>query len=421
MEEIISSIIINPGSFKCETKAPSSKSMSIRAIAAACLSRLGLLIYDYSDCLDGRAALNCAKTLGLNFTISGRELRVKGGIKRKKRPVVLDCGESALTVNLFSFISALHNEKTIVTGNSTLNKRNFSELESALTQLGYTCKSNNGYLPFEISGKICNHQITIDGSTGSQVLSGLLMSMPLYDEDTRINVNNLKSKPYITMTLHVLSKLGIAVENNNFEVFNIKKKQQFRRSIIRIDGDWSGASFLMVAAAIAGKLEIKGLDIDSELADWDIINNLANTKALVIIQGPYIFVEKMSLNPIFCNLSDNPDLFPPLAVLACYCERTSVLIGVSRLVNKESNRAQALSTELTKLGANIKIDTENDCMIITGGKLHGGTVNSWNDHRIAMALGIAALGCDSPVKIINSECVSKSYPGFWKVLKKSIC
>jgi 3-phosphoshikimate 1-carboxyvinyltransferase len=183
-----------------------------------------------------------------------------------------------------------------------------------------------------------------------------------------------------------------------------------------VEGDWSGAAFLLVAGVIAGEMVVTGLDVFSSQADRAILQPLMQTGAGLSIEEKQVTARPGNLQPFHFNATDCPDLFPPLAALAAYCNGTSVIEGVHRLIFKESDRASVLQMELGKLGVEVII--QDDLMVIKGGQpVKAGNVNSHGDHRIAMALGVLALKAEGEVIIENAEVIHKSYPGFYKDLE----
>jgi 3-phosphoshikimate 1-carboxyvinyltransferase len=217
------------------------------------------------------------------------------------------------------------------------------------------------------------------------------------------------------MTLQVLEKFGIEVNNYNYTLFRIPGNQKYKATAFEVESDWSGGAFLLVAGAINGDLSIEGLRADSRQSDKAILSALDKAGATLSISDNSIGIKKSDLNSFEFDATESPDLFPPLVALASYCKGVSGIKGVSRLEHKESNRAQALKDEFTKM--NIKIEISGDYMLVTGGRVIGNHVNSHEDHRIAMATAVAALGATDQVYIKDSHCIAKSYPGFFDDLR----
>jgi 3-phosphoshikimate 1-carboxyvinyltransferase len=277
------------------------------------------------------------------------------------------------------------------------------------------CTSSGGFLPLVIQGPLIGGKCEIDGSVSSQLLTGLLMALPLAARNSEIKVNNLKSKPYIDMTIQILKSFGITIENKGYSLFHIQGNQKYIPHNYTVEGDWSGGAFLLVAGAINGELSVKGLRRDSMQSDMSIINALENAGVNIIIGEDQIEITKSELKAFEFNATESPDLFPPLVALASYCEGISTIKGVSRLIYKESDRAKALKEEFGKM--KVKIEINDDVMHVTGGRPQGARVESHDDHRIAMALAVASLGATGRVSIRDSQCVAKSYPVFFDDLR----
>jgi 3-phosphoshikimate 1-carboxyvinyltransferase len=341
-------------------------------------------------------------------------MKITGG--RILREHKLNCGESGLAVRMFSPIAALWPEEILMTGAGSLKKRPMTMIEEALLQFKVGCTSNNGYLPLSIKGPLKGGDCEIDGSISSQLLTGLLMALPVAGKNSVISVNNLKSRPYIDMTLQVLDKFGIKVSNDNYSKFIIPGKQEYKAVRYEVESDWSGGAFLLVSGAVSGEITVQGLRTDSRQSDRAIITALDKAGAKLKVSEDTITVSASEMKAFEFDSTESPDLFPPLVVLASYCKGISGIKGARRLIHKESNRAAALVEEFAKLG--IKIEVSDDYMIITGGKVSGGRVNSHEDHRIAMALATAALSASGKVSIKDSHCIGKSYPGFFDDLQK---
>jgi 3-phosphoshikimate 1-carboxyvinyltransferase len=285
--------------------------------------------------------------------------------------------------------------------------------------LGVDIVTNNGELPINLKGPLMPFDFQMDGSLSSQFLTGILFAISHKTEkQVNIDVSNLKSAPYIDITLEVLKDFGCDVINENYERFIINPPRKIEKTLIcDIEGDWSSASFLLVAGAIAGSIELKGLSLNSKQADRAIITALSLAEARISISDELIKVEKpfgnRKLRPFHFDATHCPDLFPPLVALAAYCDGISIIEGVNRLFHKESNRANSLQETFVKLG--VKIILQDDWMIVHGGEaVTGGVIHSFQDHRIAMACSVAGLSAMSAVTVEESEVVKKSYPRFYK-------
>jgi 3-phosphoshikimate 1-carboxyvinyltransferase len=404
---------VGPSYVKGNIKAPSSKSMTQRAIAAALLAEGVTTIINPSYCDDSLAAMSIAVALGAKVMPGTGEMKITGSTQLKENK--LHCGESGLAVRMFSPIAALYPAEIIITGTGSLKKRPMSMIADALRQFGVKCDSENGYIPLTIKGPMKGGFCEIDGSISSQILTGLLMALPAAAEDTEIRVFNLKSRPYVDMTLQVLERFGIRISQNSYDQFKIPGNQKYKATRFEVESDWSGGAFLLVAGAINGDVTVEGLRPDSRQSDKTILSALDKAGALLSINENAITVKKSDLKAFEFDATEAPDLFPPLAALASYCKGVSGIKGVPRLMHKESNRASAIVEEFGKM--NIKVEISGDYMLVTGGKPSGAHVSSHDDHRIAMAEAITALGASDKVYIKDSHSVAKSYPGFFDDLR----
>ena len=405
--------ILQPSAINGSIKAPASKSMTQRAIAAALLADGQSIIHNPSYCDDSLAAMSIAVGLGARVEPQVNQLKITGSAILKETK--LNCGESGLAIRMFSPIVALYPSEITMVGANSLKKRPMIMIEEALNQLGVKCKSSDGFLPITIQGPITGGHCEIDGSISSQLLTGLLMALPLASKDSEIKVKNLKSKPYIDMTLQLLNSFGISVENSDYTLFRIPGNQKYVPHNYTVEGDWSGGAFLLVAGAISGQLTVKGLRSDSRQSDISVLKALKMAGVQMIIGEDQVEISKSELKPFEFDATESPDLFPPLVALASYCSGISTIKGVSRLIFKESNRAKTLMEEFGKM--NVKIEVTDDIMSITGGRPDAAWVESHDDHRIAMATAVASLGATGRVSIRDSQCVAKSYPGFFDDLR----
>ena len=376
---------IFPSEYNGTLIAPPSKSYMQRAIALAVLSEGTTIIRNSCRSEDSMSALSMADDLGAIIKIENKKTIIQGskGVLKDQ----LNAGESGLGVRSFMPIVALHDKKITIKGRGTLNSRPIHFIESPLRQLNVEVSTTNGYLPVTIQGPIQGGKIKIDGSISSQVLTGLLIALPKAKNDSVVSVNRLQSIPYIDMTMQIISDFGIKIQYDNYEEFFINGNQNYIAQDYKIEGDWSGAAFHMVAAAISGSLNIKGLNIQSKQADRKILVALENAGAQLSYSYNSVKVKKGKLKAFHFDATHCPDLFPPLSNLAAQCKGTSIIKGIHRLIYKESNRALAIQEEWKKLG--IQVSIKKDEMHITGGRIKGGKINSHNDHRIAMMGAVA--------------------------------
>ncbi len=406
--------VVTPGRINGTLNPPSSKSYAQRALAAALLcpgvSRLG----NIELCDDTKAALRTIEALGATLhPIDSSTIEIKGGFAPHSSQISV--GESGLSTRLFTPIAALSSTPIRIDGYGSLLSRPMHMMIAPLESAGVIVKHNNGHLPFEVCGPLRGGTIEVDGSLSSQFITGLLLALPTAAQDTILRVNNPVSLPYIDMTIDTLSRFGVEISHQNYTEFYIKALQEYQPVSFDIEGDWSSASTLLVAGALAGSVELTNLSTLSKQADRAIVEALIASGAQVESTDKSVKVTAATLHPFDFDATQSPDLFPALVALAAACNGTSHIKGVKRLAHKESNRAQTLQSEYAKVG--ITIDINGDEMTIHSGKIHSATVTSHNDHRIAMSLATVALIADGPITIENSGSVSKSYPLFFEDLE----
>ncbi len=395
-------------------KGPSSKSEMQRAVAAALLAEGRTTIVNPSDCEDSLSSLDMIKRLGAEVKEDADFIEIDGGFNVKNSTI--DCGESGTSARMFTPIVSLSGSEITLTGHGSLLKRPVSLIEDSLRHLGMEISSNNSMLPVRVSSRIRGGETTIDAGLSSQFLTGLLMALPCAENDSIVHVNNLKSRQYIDITIKILKYFNIEIVNDDYRNFTIRGNQKFSPCKVEIEGDWSGAAFLLCAGAIAGDVTVMGLQNNSVQPDRAFMDALIMAGADVTVEGSSIRVKNSELNAFDFDATDCPDLFPPLAALAMFCEGETRLKGTHRLTHKESNRALTIKEEFEKLNGRVLL--EGDYMIISGSELTGNTIDPHKDHRIAMACSVAGLKCSSPVVITDSECVNKSYSTFFEDMAK---
>ncbi len=411
MKQIISSSAIS-GSIT----PPCSKSYAQRALAVALLADGESTIGNLELCDDTRSAIRCIEALGAEVTlIDDSTIRVRGGLA--PRTDRLHIGESGLATRLFTPIASLHNQPITINGEGTILYRPISMMIDPLRQLGVEVRDGGGFLPIQVCGPMQGGEVAVDGSISSQFLTGLLLSLPMAQNDTTIYVKNLKSLPYVDMTIDTARRFGVEIAHKDYCEFFIEGNQYYTATDYMIEGDWSGAAPMFVAGAVAGEVTVENIRSLSLQADTAIIDALISAGAEVESTDNAITVRHRRLKAFEFDATHCPDLFPALVALAANCEGTSTLYGTERLLHKESNRAVTLAEEYAKAGIEVDIDEQN-IMRVRGGKIHGCTADSHGDHRIAMSMAIAALTADAPITIEGAECVAKSYPSFFDDLEQ---
>jgi len=401
-------------------KVPPSKSYTHRAIIASALSDGTSKIFSplFSD--DTLATINACKSLGVPIVEANGCLEVKGGkLKQPKNPI--NCRLSAATLRFMTAVASLVEGKTVLTGEEGLLKRPIGPLVKALNQLGIHCEARGEYPPVTVYGGSLNGgEASIVGDVSSQFISGLLFVTPLAKNNSKIVLTSqLESKPYVQLTLEVLRKHGVNVKVlGDHEGYVTNGNQKYKPYNHRVPGDFSSASFLMAAAAITGsKIRLKNLDVQTrKQPDIEILDILEKMGVKIVLEEDCVTVEGGKLEGISLDAKNIPDLVPISVVLACYAEGETKIKNVRRLRIKESDRVEAITSELVKMGGKI-LKLENELIVEGVGRLKGATINPHKDHRIAMACAVAALGAEGKTKILDAECVKKSYPNFFQDLK----
>ena len=427
-------------------RMPASKSFAQRAIVAAALAEGVSELRGYQPCADSEAAVAAARALGAEVSLRDGVLTIRG-IGPLDHPLgleTLSVGESGLLTRLMiPVLARVCAGPVTVTGEGTLPGRPLSGANDIMAAFGVVL-SNLGrssrkdvYVPLRIDGRLMPGRADISGKGGSQLISGLLMALPLAGSPSALFVHEPRSIPYLFITLDVLRKFGIRianemegdeafVETRDWSLctaihFKIKGGQHYKAASFDIEGDWSGAAPFLVAGAVFGGVRLTGLDTSSLQADLTLMDILVEAGAsLSQDEDGTINVRKAPLRAFQVDLNHAPDLFPAVAVLAAFCPGESRVAGVGRLLGKESNRAAALEDMLLRMGVDVSV--EGDEMVINGHALSrrlldgtllkGGAFSSHHDHRMVMALSVASLGTDIPVVIDDVDCVAKSFPAF---------
>ena len=411
---------VSSGSIRGTIAPPSSKSYAQRAIALALLAEGRSILRNIEFCKDTRSALKCIEALGAKVEfLDESTIAIEGGLNPQSDTLCV--GESGLATRLFTPIASLNPTPITIEGEGTLLYRPMTMMIEPLRQLGVQVRDGGGFLPIEVQGPIHGGDITVDGSVSSQFITGLLLALPLAQEDTTLHVTSPVSIPYIDMTIDTARRFGVEIMHNegDYTQFFIEGRQHYTPADIAIEGDWSGAASILVAGAIAGEVTVKNISTLSKQADTAICHALERAGAGLIIEQDSITISKRKLHGFEFDSTHAPDLFPALAALAAAAEGESVIIGTDRLRHKESDRAETIRREYEKLGIEVDI-SEKNIMRIRGGEILPATTFSHNDHRIAMSIAVSALRCKEGVVIENAECVEKSYPTFFEDLESLI-
>lgn len=398
-------------------EAPSSKSYTHRAIAISSLSEEESKIKNPLVSRDTLSTIRGVRALGADVEKTPSMVRIRGFGNKPETPMdVIDLRNSGTSLRFIIGISSLlENGSAVLTGDKSLRQRPNQPLLDAINAIGANSFSTNrdGTPPIVVEGKLRGGEVKIRGDVSSQFISSLLIATPSCEEDTHIKpIPPVKSKPYIDMTIDVLEEADVSIRDRYF----VEGKQEFSSISYEVPGDYSSSSNILVMGALFGDIEVTGLKRESLQADYRILELLENAGAKIVHGENYVGVEQANLVPFRADLSKSPDLFPILAVLGSFIEGDVVLENVSHIRYKETDRIEVMKKELTKMGVETRI-TEDD-FIVVGNDPKGASVSGHGDHRIVMALTVAALGTDEVSEISGVESVEVSYPNFFTHLKK---
>lgn len=425
---------------------PASKSFAQRAILCAALAKGRSVLDGYSPCGDSEAAIRVAEAIGAKVSREGSTLTIEGsGATAASLSLeTLGVGESGLLARMMiPLMSVLNGRPVTITGEKTLLRRPLTGAVNKMAAFGVMLHNASDsvkreiHVPVVVKGPLIPGTADVSGADGSQLISGLMMALPLCGKPSTVYVGEPKSIPYMFITQDVLRRFGIKVatemegdaellEQQDWScccgmTFSIPGRQSYKGADFRIEADWSAAANFLVAGAIFGGAELEGLDTSSVQADISIMDILVDAGAVVSeLEDGTVCVRKAPLQGFETDLSHAPDLFPIVAVLAAFSTGVSRITGVGRLAGKESNRAEAILEMLGGFGVEASIEGDElmavgeslSARLLSGRLLRGGEFSAHGDHRLVMALSVASLGADSKVVIDSSDCVSKSFPGF---------
>jgi len=395
-------VVIKPAVLSGKISAPPSKSVAHRLLICSALSTGVSKISGLQMSKDIVATIEALTALGAKISVDG-DVATISGIDSLNRGEILDinCNESGSTLRFLIPVASALGVNARFLGEGKLPERPINPFLTELTKNGINFNYNNT-MPFSISGQLKAGEYVIDGAISSQFITGLLFALPLLDGNSEIILTStLQSKPYVDITIGCLKQFGVEIlEKSNG--FSISGNQKYKPNNAVVEGDFSQGAFYFVANAIGNDIEISNLDRKSLQGDKKIIEIIEKIK----------YNNCSSLKPFKIDASDIPDIVPILAVLASFCDGVSEIKNVARLRIKESDRLEAISSCINKIGGNVV--AKADSLVITGvGAFKGGVVDSFNDHRIAMSMAVAATKCTQSLTIKNANCVEKSYPDFF--------
>lgn len=401
------------GKLSGTVRAPSSKSDLHRLLLAAALcfgQRCRILDYQSNDDIEATASI--LEAAGASLSQEGDGL-VLEGFGALRQDFVADCRESGSTLRFLLPVLGALGLRCRFVGRGRLPQRPLTPLVEELRAHGLVLSGDS--LPLEISGQLQPGDYAFPGNISSQYITGLLFALPLLPGDSTLRLTSpLESKGYVELTLSVLRRFGIQVEQPSEDCYHIPGGQRYRSpGELRAQGDWSGAAFWLVAGALSGPITVEGLQPDSLQGDRAVCDVLAAMGAKVTWEKGALTVSPAPLRAVTIDASQIPDLVPPLAVAVAFAQGESCIINAGRLRLKESDRLAAVAKDLRALGAPVE-EGPDFLRIQRNKKLRGGVVESFGDHRLAMAMAIASLGCEEPVTILGPGCVKKSYPAFYQ-------
>jgi 3-phosphoshikimate 1-carboxyvinyltransferase len=394
---------------------PASKSHTIRALAIASLAQGESVIKNPLKSDDIFSCINACKILGAEIQDNG-DWVVRGfsGIPKTSGDSI-DIGNSGTSLRILTSIAALGRHQITFDGDDSIKKRPMEPLLTALSNLGVKVRSDNGKCPFTVEGPIHGGKTTVNGIS-SQFLSSLLISCPLAEGDTEIQVQDLHEKPYVQITLDWLDSQSIEIEYHNMENFRIKGGQSYKNFTRTIPSDFSSATFALCAAAVTGsEILIKGLDFSDAQGDKVIFDHLKNMGVKLRHGENGVAVKGDDLTGADLDLNSTPDALPALAVVGCFAKGRTRLLNVPQARLKECDRIKAAAAELTKMGA--EVEELSDGLVVHQSQIEGTRVHGYNDHRMVMALALAGMACDGETVIDTAESVKITYPTFVEDMK----
>lgn len=409
-------LTVAPAPLKGVLRAIPSKSYMHRALICASLADRPTELYCPETNRDIEATASCLRALGAEITAEAGWYRVTPidrTLPRKDR-AVLDCGESGSTLRFLLPVAAALGNPAAFTGHGRLPERPLSPLYEELQAHG-AALSAAGCFPLRVDGQLRAGTYRLDGGVSSQFFTGLLLALPLLPSASRLYIEGtLESAPYVELTNGVLASFGVTPvwEGARMDVSPNPFRSPGR---LTVEGDWSNAAFWLVAGALSGEIRLTGLQADSRQGDRAIVPLLREMGAKIATDGDSVTVSRSPLHGISVDAADIPDLVPILSIAAAAAEGETVIAGASRLRLKESDRIRSVHDMLCAFG--ISCEETADGLRIRGGRLKSCTVDSCNDHRIAMSAAVAACACDGDVTILGAEAAEKSYPGFFRDLR----
>lgn len=407
-----------PSALQGNVTIPPSKSVTHRAIITASLAEGKSIIHNVDLSSDIRATMEACKSLGCTIEVKDghpyHTLIIHGGM-RMADSANINCAESGSTLRFFIPIACTLEGKKVFIGSGRLPQRPIDAYYEIFDNqdIAYS-KPEDKNLPLEVSGTLAGGDYVIDGSISSQYITGLLFALPLLETDSTVTITGkFESKGYVDLTVSILRQFGIKIVCKK-DSYYVNGGQSYKPQAYTVEGDASQAAFFLVGGAISGDICIRGFHRDLLQPDRIIVDLLKQMGADIVNSETQLCIKHSNLRGINIDVSQCPDLVPPLAIAAAFAEGTTHITGAARLRIKESDRLQSVSDNLNQLG--IEVQELSDGLTIHGGKMHTGQVNSYNDHRITMAFSVAAACVPEGILIKDAQCINKSYPRFFEDL-----
>ena len=408
-------VILSPSELKGEITAPPSKSCMHRALICASASDKPTRIKCESFSKDTEATMCCLKSLGAEFKIDGEYVTVFPIDKNNNSESILDCGESGSTLRFMLPFAAALGRKCTFTGAERLGKRPLGPLVDALSSHGVSVEhGEDSFLPCKIAGKLTGGKFTLPGDVSSQFFTGILLALGVIGDGKIVAEGKIESAPYIDITADIQKDFGVEVTKTP-DGYTLKGRYKAPDEFT-VEGDWSNGAFWLVSGAIGGHIACRNLKEETLQGDSRIFDILKEMGADIHRDKDTVTVKKSRLHSAEIDCADIPDLVPVLCVAASRAEGTTVFKNIQRLRAKESDRVISTAEMIKNLGGCITFD--DNIMTVTGTKLMGGILDSFNDHRIVMSAAVASTVCESAVTINGAEAVAKSYPDFFEKFTK---
>lgn len=408
------SVTLTPSKLNGRIEIPSSKSLCHRAIICAALAKGKSKLTNIYESDDIQTTINAVKSMGADVKNLGNGTYTIDGTNtfQKEDAIKIDCRGCGSTLRFLIPLAFNTDSDVIFTGRERLAKRSLKTYTDIFDALGaeYVDSINNS-LPITIKkGDLSGNVIELDANVNSQFLSGLLFALPLAKYDTEIRLSGpFKSKGYLDMTIDILEKFGIKIHNHKYMLFRIHGNQSYQPFDYHAEGDFSHAAFYLAAGALGNFIVCNGLNLETKQVDKNIIDVIEKMNGQIVVENGAIAAVPTLLKGTEINISKNPDLLPAICVMATFAQGETIITGIE----SDKERAINIANQLNSIGATI-IEQPNRLIIEGADSISGGTADTCNDHRIAMALAIASTCCESLVSVEDSEVINKSYPQFWE-------